>query len=134
MRILKRPFRPIPVTNRVRRAERDRRLRLARERSPVVDPAARARIADLEFFAEVSIVRDLSAGWDGEIWVRRHGEEPGDDHGPIDVLTADGRYLGSIRAGATAIPDAFGPNGLVAFIETSELDVETVVVKRLLPW
>lgn len=134
VRILKRPLHPIPVTNRVRRAERDRRLRLARERSPVVGPAARERIADLEFFAEVSIVRDLSAGWDGEIWVRRHGEEPGDDHGPIDVLTMDGRYLGSIRAGITAIPDAFGPDGLMAFIETDELDAATVVVKRLLPW
>ena len=134
LRILKRPFHPIPVTNRVRRAERDRRLRLARERSQVVDAAARERIADLEFFAEVAIVRDLSAGWDGKIWVRRHGEEPGDDHGPIDVLTMDGRYLGSIRAGVIAIPAAFGPYGLVAFIETDELDVETVVVKRLLSW
>ena len=28
--------------------------------------------------------------------------------------------------------DAFGPGGLVAFIETNELDVETVVVKRVL--
>ncbi len=115
-------------------AERDRRPRLAGERSQVVDAAARERIADLEFFAEVAIVRDLSAGWGGEIWVRRHGEEPGDDHGPIDVLTMDGRYLGSIRAGVIAIPAAFGPDGLVAFIETDELDVETVVVKRRLPW
>ena len=28
-------------------------------------------------------------------------------------------------------PDGFGPDGLVAFIETNELDVQTVVVKRL---
>lgn len=28
-------------------------------------------------------------------------------------------------------PDAFGPDGLVAFIETNELDVQAVVVKRL---
>ena len=40
-------------------------------------------------------------------------------------------YLGSLRVAATAIPDGFGPDGLVAFIETNELDVQTVMVKRL---
>ena len=30
------------------------------------------------------------------------------------------------------MPNAFGPGGLVAFIEKDELDVETVVVKRLM--
>ena len=29
------------------------------------------------------------------------------------------------------MPDAFGPDGLAAFIETDEFDVETVVVRRL---
>ena len=29
------------------------------------------------------------------------------------------------------MPDAFGPDGLAAFIEQDEMDVETVVVKRL---
>ena len=60
----------------------------------------------------------------------RRGEEPVSD-GSIDVIAADGRYLGSFRAGATEMPAALGPGGLVAFIETDELDVETVVVKRL---
>ena len=76
------------------------------------------------------MVRGLATTWDGRIWVLRRGEEPLSD-GPIDVITADGRYLGSYPAGATAIPDAFGPAGLVAFIERNELDVETVVVRRL---
>ena len=31
------------------------------------------------------------------------------------------------------MPDAFGPDGLVAFVETNELDVQTVVVMRLPP-
>ena len=62
--------------------------------------------------------------------VTEGGEGPSDD-GPIDVLTADGRYLGSYRAGTTALPAAFGPDGLVAMIETNELEVQTVVVKRL---
>ncbi len=83
------------------------------------------------FFDEVSIVRGLRTGWDGEIWVRRHGEEPGDDAGPIDVLTMDGRYIGTYPAGEVALPAAFGPDGLVAFIERDEMDVRYVVVKRL---
>ena len=29
------------------------------------------------------------------------------------------------------MPDAFGPNGLAAFIELDEFDVATVVVRRL---
>ena len=76
------------------------------------------------------MIRELAVTLDGDIWVMRRGDEPISD-GPIDVIAADGRYLGSFRAGATEMPAAFGPGGLVAFIETDELDVETVVVKRL---
>jgi len=119
------------VTRRVRAAERERRLRMAEERSQVVNRTTRERIASLEFFDVVSMVRDLRTGWDGEIWVQRHGDEPNDDGGPIDVLTMDGRYLGSYPPGLVAMPDAFGPDGLVAFIERNELDVQTVVVRRL---
>ena len=130
-RILKRPLQPIPVTRGIRAAERERRLRKAEGRPLGVDRATRERIANLEFFDVVSIVRDLRTGWDGQIWVRRHGEEPSDDLGPIDVLTMDGRYLGTHPPGTAAMPDAFGPDGLVAFIERNELDVQTVVVRRL---
>ena len=60
----------------------------------------------------------------------RRGEDLHGD-GPIDVLTADGRYLGSYPAGTMPLPSAFGPEGLLAFIEQNELGVETVVVKRV---
>jgi len=53
--------------------------------------------------------------------------------GPIDILTSDGRYLGTYPAAATAMPAAFGPDGLIALVERDELDVPTVVVKRLVP-
>ena len=42
-------------------------------------------------------------------------------------------FLGTFATGATAMPDAFGPDGLAAFIERNELDVQTVVVGRLPP-
>ena len=54
-----------------------------------------------------------------------------DGGGPIDVLTTDGEYLGTFPAGTTDMPDAFGPDGLVVFIELDDLDVARVVVRRL---
>ena len=143
-RILKRPFHPIPVTDRVIEAETERLIRRweARGVPPTIINGVRVNTGSpreeamdlydqLGFFDVVSIVRGLRTGWDGEIWVRRHGEEPGDDAGSIDVLTMDGRYIGTYPAGEVALPAAFGPDGLVAFIERDEMDVRHVVVKRL---
>ncbi|WP_419936065.1 hypothetical protein [Candidatus Palauibacter sp.] len=144
-RILTRPFSPEPVTERMERAERDRRLReLLGQGSLIRTPdgvrgvggGGRERnrwveqIETMEFFDEVPIVRGLRTSWNGRIWVQRRGDEP-HEVGPIDILTPDGRYLGSYRTGATRIPNAFGPEGLAAFIERDEFDVQTVVVKRL---
>ncbi len=133
VRILQRPIRPEPVTNRIMRAERRRRLdELQARAEPGEDLRdARERIENLEFHPVVPVIRGLATTWDGHIWVVRRGDEEPLSDGPIDVLTADGRYLGSYPAGATVIPDAFGPGGLVAFIEEDELGVETVVVKRV---
>ena len=62
----------------------------------------------------------------------RQGDELLED-GPIDELTADGEYLRTYRAGATKMPDAFGPDGLMAFVELDEYDVASVVVRRAGP-
>ena len=56
---------------------------------------------------------------------------PGDDSGPIDVFGADREYVGTFAAGAPGMPATFGPDGLVAFWEMDEMDVPTIVVKRL---
>ena len=143
-RVLKRPLQPIRVTDRVIESETERRLEEAadpdrpgmvingvRVGAQLIQNAERNFLDQIGFFEEVSIVRGLRTGWNGEIWVRRHGSEPGDDAGPIDVLTMDGRYVGTYPAGAVALPDAFGPDGLAAFVEQDEMGVETVVVKRL---
>lgn len=90
----------------------------------------RAQIESTEFFHEVPIVRSLRTSPDGTIWVRRTGGEPG-TNGPIDLISLDGRYLGSFAPGATGLPSAFGPDGLVAFVERNDLDVQTVIVRRL---
>lgn len=131
VRVLTRPLQPVAVTGRMMEAEKDRR----RERLQGLDPGLREfelrHLANLRFPEEFPIVRELGTSWEGEIWVQRHGEEPTDDFGPIDVLTMDGRYVGTYAVGAIAMPAAFGPGGLVAFIETDELDVKTVAVRRL---
>ena len=148
--VLTRPLRPEPVTGRFISAERDRRLRelearpddelgggrlIVEGRVLARDPEEerarqRERIESLQFYYEVPVIRGLSASWNGRIWVQRRGDEPAGD-GPVDVLDMAGRYVGSYPAGATAMPDAFGPDGLVAFIERDELGVQSVIVKRV---
>ena len=128
-RVITRPISPEPVTPAIQRAWHE-------QQAEDLDQAERAgwttlgRV-DVPFYPELSVIQALTATWDGEIWVQRRAEEPGGDGGPIDVLTSDGRYLGTYPAGAIALPDAFGPDGLAAFIEKDEMDVETVVVMRM---
>ncbi|MDE2795312.1 MAG: 6-bladed beta-propeller [Gemmatimonadota bacterium] len=149
--VLTRPFTPEPMTGPRIREEKNRRLReleaipdeeLSRTGSVINgepvrrDPGVererrRENIENLEFFYEVPVIRGLFVGWDGTIWVRRRGEEPASNNGPVDLLMPDGRYLGTLPADGAEIPDAFGPDGLAAFIETDELGVKTVVVGRL---
>ena len=146
-RVLARPFMAEPVTERMRENDIARRLKdLEEENNFGADRVGgdrgarlrrmaeflRGRIESTVFYHEVPVVRTLRTSWEGTIWVRRRGEEPV-SNGPIDLLTPDGGYLGSFPADATAIPSAFGPDGLVAFVERDELDVPTVVVKRLPP-
>ena len=138
-RVLTRPFRPEPVTDRIRDREIERQLEEHEERTAAranrrfaaaFAEMGRERIQNMEFHHEVPVVRDLQTSWEGTIWVLRRGEEPASD-GPIDVLTPDGRYIGTFAAGATGMPDAFGPDGLAAFIERDEFDVTSVVVRRI---
>ena len=87
-------------------------------------------ITDPPFYHEIPVVRRVSTTWDGTIWVVRQGDELLED-GPIDVVTASGDYVGTYRTGATKVPDAFGPDGVAAFIEFDDYDVASVVVRRL---
>ncbi len=147
LRVYTRPLPPEPITDRFVRADQERRIRQLEETQdedlgvatldgvPVETPATvrrrrLRRIENLQYGDVVPVIRDLGTTWDGRIWVMRRGEEPTSD-GPIDVISPDGRYMGSYPAGSTRMPAAFGPGGLVAFIERDEFGVETVVVKRV---
>lgn len=152
MRTVTRPFTPEPVTRRIRSAMREHERRNLEEgrggglfgslgaaggegsQSALLDrirEAAREEIESRQFFEEIPVLSALRTTWDGAIWVQRRGEEPWDPFGPIDVMRADGKYVGTFPAGATQMPSAFGPNGLVAFIERDELDIPGIVVQRL---
>ena len=150
-RTIKRPFQPDPVTPRIEEEYRERRdaLREERQRSPSTGGGAivlrstsssgatssvpaqmSLSLAEAPFYHEIPVLQSLFTTWEGRIWVMRQGDELIGD-GPIDVVTADGDYVGTYRTGATEMPDAFGPDGLAAFIELDEYDVASVVVRRL---
>lgn len=139
-RVVERDLRPRRV------AERDReRARALREETiasgagvvamggggpPAGQAAAMARqmLADMTFAETIPVIQAITVDRAGRIWVRRAGSRDY-DRGPVDVITADGRYLGTFPEG-TRLPDAFGPDGRTAYIEADELGVQRVVVRR----
>lgn len=146
--VLRRQHEPEPVTRRIRSRVIEREVRqwedadqemsgaaegneLASGILSALSKATREQIEKRPFFTEVSVVREVRAAWDGALWIQRRGDEPWDDNGPIDIFGADRRYVGTYDPGETGIPAAFGPDGLAAFWELDELDVPSIVVKRL---
>ncbi len=153
-RIITRPLQPEPVTPRIeedyrelREAEREEgrsgrpasgtaivefRSTTRSGGAAAADAPASMTLAmpDAPFYHEIPVLQSLFTTWEGRMWIMRQGDELIGD-GPIDVVTADGEYVGTYRTGATEMPDAFGPDGLAAFIETDEYDVARVVVRRL---
>lgn len=110
----------------------------------------RDMVENASFMSDVPLVRDLRTTWEGAIWVERWGSDPlaqidlavggSDDRnregeevadGWIDVLAPGGEYVGTFSLEETPMPGAFGPGGLVAFVETDEFGVPTIIVKRL---
>jgi len=149
-RVLRRPFAPRPVTPAMQEAEKKRRMEEieagqggqmrfmatgpgGRTFSPSPDAIKemlRNSAEQMQFYPELPVLMNLATGWTGKIWAVRRGQQP-TEPGPIDVLTPAGQYVGTFAVGATELPSAFGPEGMVAFIERDEFDVPTVVVKRL---
>ncbi len=147
-RILRRPIRPLPVTEPMKREERERRLEEERNRQVTAlgegDPppqirsminryleAQRAGVENMQFYPEVPVLAAVRVTWEGTLWIERSTEPGATEPGPIDVLALDGRYIGTFPAGRLAMPDAFGPDGLAAFLETDEFEVPVITVRRL---
>lgn len=139
--IVQRPLRPVAVTEAVQQRERERRLRelhednaAARLLDATADDAVRSlqerNIALLQFMDEVPVIRDMAVDRADRLWIARTGAD-GLEDGPVDIVTIDGGYVGTLEPGALPLPDAFGPDGLMAYIEGDDLGVQSVRVIRL---
>ena len=152
-RVLRRPLEPRRVTDRMQDQERERQLEElmagdgpqmrmmvndgsgggAQAISPdAIRQIQENQIAQMRFYHELPVVNSVDASWTGKLWVQRRGEGL-EEFGPIDVLTAEGQYVGTLPTGATEVPSAFGPNGAAAFVEEDDFGVPVVVVRRLPP-
>jgi hypothetical protein len=138
---ISRPIRPRAVTDADRERERTRVRRLHEEPGavatmsggggarPITPQQIREIVAAIEFAAVIPVVRDLRVDAGDRLWIQRYGETYEDD-GPIDIFRTDGEYVGTLPA--MPMPDAFGPMGLVAWMERgADIEVERVVVRRL---
>ena len=150
-RILRRPIQPLPVTEEMRRAEREHRVETRRSRPDTwlgtptpemlelvneVKTAWLAAAENMRFLPEVPVIAAVRATWDGSLWVQRSVEPGLDEPGPIDVIRPDGGYAGTLETGTAALPDmpdAFGPDGLVAFVGADDFDAPVITVRRLPP-
>jgi len=143
---LSRPIEPVAVTAALRQAERERRLaevmedparrvvsnaegEVAAAPSSAVQRLERARVDAMGFYDRVPTVTKLGVDRRGRIWVARTGESPGRP-GPVDVLDPDRGYLGTLQPGIP-VPDAFGPDGLAAWVGEDAMGAATVRVGRI---
>ncbi len=136
--MIERPIAPIPVDDRIMEAERERYRETT---ASLLEVDGRANLSfpvqferegaeELAFADEVPVIAGIKVDWEDRIWVERRGPT-GDSDGPTDIVTPDGDYIGTLPPEGIQTPDAFGPGGLMAYIETDELDVQTVRVIRL---
>lgn len=147
--VLERPIPPTEVTASIQEQERERREAEMAERDSGggtmimiggggsttrqaggLDEMMRARIESMIFAEEIPTIEQMAADGEGRIWVQRSSGVPGED-GLTDLLSVDGRYLGSLPADGPRIPSAFGPDGLTVRIERDEFDVPTLIVERM---
>lgn len=86
------------------------------------------RPEDQTFAEFMSVVTGIRTDPQGRIWIqRRNGDNT--DQGPIDLVSVDGRYIGTLPA--QRLPDAVSASGLAAWIVRDELGIERVAVRRL---
>jgi hypothetical protein len=84
---------------------------------------------DMTFADRVPTLQGLRYDTEGRLWVARTPDTWG--KAPLlDVFSVSGVYLGTTDA-LPRLPDAFGPGGLIAFIEKDDLDVPVIIVRRV---
>ena len=127
---VERPIAPLAVTEAMRDAQRERYLAREVPSNVGMFRVERESVDRLTFADEVPVIANIAVDWDDRIWVERTGED-GVEPGPTDIVTPNGGYVGTLPADGVRIPSAFGPDGLMAYIETDEFGVQVVRVIRL---
>ena len=133
---IERPIAPLPVDDAIMEAERERYREsgtAARESATRTNLPIQIELEGVEgltFADQVPVLYGLKVDWEDRVWVQRRGPT-GDDDGPTDIVTPDGDYIGTLPPDGLRTPNAFGPDGLLAYIEHDEMDVPTVRVVRL---
>lgn len=146
-----RPVAPEPVTEAVREATRTARLEAFSEMAGgsirFQSVGGEVNLGDMQeqmqammvrqvesmvFTEEIPVIADLAVDREDRLWIARMGPGGDDSTGTTDVVAANGEYIGTLPADGLRIPAAFGPGGLMAYIESDEMDVQTVRVVRLL--
>lgn len=144
---LSRPIDPVPVTPRIESDVRARMTRAVEESESVqvggvsgvdvgeiqaqIERAMLDQIENQEFYPVIPVIVELRATWDETLWVKRMEGSDRDADLPIDVFDPRGNYIGTLPTGGLGLPRAFGPDGLVAYWELDELDIPSIVVRRL---
>jgi hypothetical protein len=80
------------------------------------------------FAAYMSAITTIRTDPLGRLWIQRRHED-GTDRGPIDLVDAGGRYIGTLPP--QQLPTAVSASGLAAWVIRDDMDVERVVVRRL---
>ena len=141
--VLTRPISPFAVTPEMKEAAQERQSAGAGTRVIATGPGVSASasqdlsealtqstIPDMDFASEVPVISGLSVDHENRIWVTRAAED-GVSAGPVDILTPAGGYFGTLSADEFQAPDAFGPGGLMAYVELDDFGVPTLRVVRL---
>ena len=89
------------------------------------------QIESMVFTEEIPVIADLAVDHRDRLWIARMGPAGDETAGPTDIITASGQYIGTLPADGLRIPAAFGPGGLMAYIDADEMGVQTVRVIRL---
>lgn len=139
-KVIERAIAPRRVTAGDRQHEMERRRGLAQPGGlTIVGPgagtlsaSARAevveRLQDVRFAQVIPVIAGLEADRAGNLWIQRSGPNL-DTPGPIDIITPDGRYMGTLQG--MRLPGAFSRRGRAAYVQTDGLGVQRVVVLRL---
>lgn len=93
-------------------------------------PSVDEMLRNATFLDVIPVINRIETDPLGRIWIQRTAADQR-PQGPVDVVSADGRYIGTIARDRA--PDAVSKSNRAAYVVRDDLGVEHVQVKRLPP-